>query len=63
MNVTYTYLTHGKTQAQRREVDVALAGPEGEPPANIAAANRQAMTALGGFGVGKAPNRKGGGTA
>lgn len=48
--MTYAYLTHGKTKAQIREVDLILAGPEGETPEQIAAANAKAMAALGSLG-------------
>ena len=56
MNLTYAYLTFGKTKAQRRELDIALAGEDGESPADIAEANRQAMAALGSIGM-VAPRR------
>ena len=54
--MTYAYLTYGKSKAQIREIDIALAGPAGESPADVAAANREAMAALG--MVGMVPPRK-----
>lgn len=54
--MTYEYLTHGKTKAQRADIDRALLGPEGETPEAIGAANKAAMDALG--MIGAVPTRK-----
>lgn len=53
--MTYAYLTKGKTKAQIIEVDRILAGPQGETPQAVAAANAEAMKLLG--GVGQVPPR------
>ena len=54
--MAYAYLTAGKTKPQIRDIDRALAGPEGESPAEIAKRNREAMAALG--QIGQLPPRK-----
>jgi hypothetical protein len=55
--VTYAYLTHGRTKQQIREIDLILAGPDGETPQEVAKRNQEAMAALGQVGQVR-PKRK-----